>query len=98
MRAEAAEREAAEARAALELVERQRKALQDVMAGERKAHAAALGDQVYVSAGKGVLLPLYVRLSSRWRGKKSSTGNSNNNVCAIVLRCHLPYSPTRPML
>jgi hypothetical protein len=44
-RAEAAEREAAEARAALELVEKQRRALQEVMAGERKAHAAALGDQ-----------------------------------------------------
>ena len=44
--ADAAEREAAEALASLELVEKQRKALQELMATERKAHAAALGDQV----------------------------------------------------
>ena len=45
-RADAAERDAAEARASLELVEKQRRALQELMATERKAHATALGDQV----------------------------------------------------
>ena len=65
-RADAAEREAAEARASLELVEKQRRALQDLMATERKAHAAALGDQVLAYRAASGRHVIHVNVPCAW--------------------------------
>ena len=80
-RADAAERDAADARVELQMVEKQRKALQEVMATERKAHAAALGEQVLPSLPTHGPMRAHIMCISQYRAwrltmhAKSQTGS-----------------------